>query len=135
MTEFRRAATTYPNALSSPLNYPFSSHVLLFSSPRRSLKPRSHFTPFPDSSPKRARAPRYRTSPGNFSTGEEENTVVTRRSKFPWRKSPLKDDIERAGGSEDVRRKNTWRHEDLQRTYISMYGAANLFGKDYLYLD
>lgn len=44
VTEFRRAAT-YPNALSSPLNYPFSSRVLLFPSSRRSLKSRSHFMP------------------------------------------------------------------------------------------
>lgn len=48
VTEFRRAAT-YPNALDSPLNYPFSSRILLtlpLPSPpfRLSMKPRSHFT-------------------------------------------------------------------------------------------
>lgn len=93
VTEFRRAAT-YPNALSSPLNYPFSTRVLPFLPPPVPAPPRLTSlleTAFPFYAPFRtllrretcACSARYR--PGKtFSTGaEEENTVVNHRSKFP----------------------------------------------------
>jgi len=79
VTEFRRA-TTYPNALSSPLNYPFSSrvHFIPLLSPPLLETAFPFYVPF-RTLPRRARAPRY--SSGKLF--QEENIVVNRRSKFP----------------------------------------------------
>ena len=126
VTEFRRAAT-YPNALGFALKLP----VLLPHS-TLSLSPSLLETAFPFYAPFRTfpreirctRTPRVTGPEENFSTGEEENIVVNRQSKFPTVAQKPEDNIERAGGSEDVRHKNTWRHEDLWRACISIYGAS-----------
>ena len=109
VTEFRRAAT-YPNALGFALKLP----VLLPHS-TLSLSPSLLETAFPFYAPFRTfpreirctRTPRVTGPEENFSTGEEENIVVNRQSKFPTVAQKPEDNIERAGGSEDVRHKNT----------------------------
>lgn len=129
VTEFRRAAT-YPNALGSPLNYPFSSRTFYpFLLPVVPWNRVPILRPFPDFSARCTRAPRV-TGQENFSTAEEENIVVNRQSKFPTVTQKPKDNTERAGGSEDVRHKNTWRHEDIFGERVSQYmERANLFGE------
>lgn len=78
------------------------------------------------------RVSRYRSGKLYFPAGEEENTVVKCRSKFPVmvQKLAAKDNTEEAGVSEDVRHKNTWRPEKLRpNVCILMYRAENLFGE------